>query len=56
MYSLLSRWKLGDIYEGQWDQGLPHGDGKLEQAKGDRYEGHFEHGQREGLIRFNNRL
>ena len=37
----------GDIYEGQANDGLPHGKGTLKSSSG-TYEGEFKNGEKEG--------
>ena len=38
----------GEIYEGQWRDGLHHGIGKLTQTNGDHYEGGWRFGKKHG--------
>lgn len=42
------KFENGDVYEGAWREGKPHGKGKYEFANGDRYIGLFQEGKRHG--------
>ena len=38
----------GNFYEGEWNNGIIHGQGKMTYAKGDVYEGEWKDGKRHG--------
>lgn len=42
----------GSTYEGDWQKGVPHGDGKLTLPNGDEYEGQFTKGKRQGTGKY----
>lgn len=42
----------GQVYEGEWKNGLEHGQGKLTYASGDMYNGEWKMGQKHGMGSF----
>ena len=42
----------GDVYEGQFDEGIPHGQGQFTYASGDVETAEWDKGQRHGLSRY----
>lgn len=46
------KFENGDVYDGQWREGKPHGQGKYEFANGDRYMGLFQEGKRNGTGKY----
>ena len=42
----------GDVYEGQLDEGIPHGQGQFTYASGDVETAEWDKGQRHGLSRY----
>ena len=44
----LIKYNNGCIYKGQTQNRAPHGNGIMEHKNGDKYSGHFLHGQRDG--------
>merc|ERR1712159_372124 len=42
----------GSTYEGEWENNVPHGDGKLMLPNGDEYEGQFHYGKRHGVGKY----
>ena len=40
----------GDVYEGEWKDGLPHGNGASYDLKGKRTEGKFKNGLNVNLL------
>lgn len=43
--------QLGTVYEGNWEEGMMHGKGRLTSRDGSVYEGDFSMGQRTGLAK-----
>lgn len=50
------RYSNGDVYQGQWRNNRPHGEGRYTTLRGDEYVGHFHNGrfQGQGSYRFSN--
>lgn len=42
------RWPDGRVYEGEWRDGQPHGEGLARHPDGTRYRGHWQQGKRHG--------
>jgi TPR repeat protein len=42
------QWPAGQNYQGDWEQGKPHGMGTMQLNNGERFSGMWEHGQRHG--------
>lgn len=50
------KWNNGEIFEGNWENGMKNGHGTWSSPKGDFYEGHWQNNRQHGQGTFKHRI